>query len=167
MSSSLAAVRRGRPAPGNYSSSGLISSCWMQRQFSRGSNLARVGSPPRCCATWRWTQRLPPQFHPLSTVFRFPLKSLHFKLRTDQYAIRRVEFDDWLLQRSKSHFVNHTVKTIVLEQDRYLIDGEFSAKYLIGAGGTHCPVNQDFFSERAWRGNQGVVDRRPGRRICV
>jgi len=77
--------------------------------------------------------------------FQVSIKGAGFKLPTRQYAIRRVEFDHWLLQRSKCICVNHTVKTIVLENDRYLIDGEFSAKYIVGAGGTHCPVHRTFF----------------------
>jgi len=77
--------------------------------------------------------------------FQVSIKNIHLKLRTHQYAIRRFEFDHWLLQRSRANCVNHAVKTIVFENDRYLIDGEFSAKYIVGAGGTHCPVNHTFF----------------------
>lgn len=78
--------------------------------------------------------------------FQVSIKGFSFKLHTDQYAIRRVEFDDWLLQRSNTHYVNHTVKSIIIENNRYVIDQEFSANHIIGAGGTHCPVNQTFFN---------------------
>ncbi|HEY3343741.1 MAG TPA: NAD(P)/FAD-dependent oxidoreductase [Anaerolineaceae bacterium] len=77
--------------------------------------------------------------------FQVFIKDFRVKLRTNQYAIRRFEFDDWLLGRSKSNYVNHTVKSIVFENGQYCIDGEFSAKYLIGAGGTHCPVGHTLF----------------------
>jgi flavin-dependent dehydrogenase len=106
------------------------------------------------CAGWITPQVLrdlemdaadyPHSFTPFNS-FQVAIKGLHFKLRTHQYAIRRVEFDDWLLQRSKSHFVNHTVKAIACDPDQYLIDGEYCAKYIVGAGGTHCPVNQTLF----------------------
>ena len=39
------------------------------------------------------------------------------------------------------------VKEIRYEDGRYLIDGQYSAKYLVGAGGTHCPVNKTFFRD--------------------
>ena len=79
------------------------------------------------------------------TSFQISINNFHFKLRTNQYAIRRFEFDEWLLQRSNPNFLNHTVKTISFENDHYLVDGEFLSTYIIGAGGTHCPVNQTFF----------------------
>ncbi len=34
------------------------------------------------------------------TSFDISLKGIHLHLRTDQYAIRRLEFDHWLLTRS-------------------------------------------------------------------
>ncbi|MBA4376566.1 MAG: dehydrogenase [Anaerolinea sp.] len=79
------------------------------------------------------------------TSFQVSIKDVHFKLRTNQFAIRRFEFDAWLLQRSNPNYVNHTVKTVCFMNDHYLVDDAFSAKYIIGAGGTHCPVNQSFF----------------------
>jgi flavin-dependent dehydrogenase len=90
--------------------------------------------------------------------FQVAIKSLHFKLPTHQYAIRRIEFDHWLLQRSKSPCVNHTVKTIAVENGRYLVDGEFSAKYIVGAGGTHCPVSRSIFqNDRESRNGSLIV----------
>jgi len=79
--------------------------------------------------------------------FQISIKNLHFKLHTNQYAIRRFEFDNWLLQRSNPNYINHTVGSIRFENDQYIVDGEFSAKYIIGAGGTHCPVNRTFFQK--------------------
>jgi menaquinone-9 beta-reductase len=79
--------------------------------------------------------------------FQVYLKNLHFKLTTNQYAIRRFEFDDWLLLRSKPNYINHTVGSIRFENDQYIIDEEFSAKYVVGAGGTHCPINRTFFQK--------------------
>jgi flavin-dependent dehydrogenase len=79
------------------------------------------------------------------TNFQVSIKDFQFKLRTNQYAIRRVEFDDWLLHRSDPAIENHTVKEIRVEDDRYLIDDMFSAKTIVGAGGTNCPIQKTFF----------------------
>ncbi len=70
---------------------------------------------------------------------------LHFRLPSNQHAIRRYEFDDWLLSRSGAPVYQHTVKSIARERETYVIDGEYSAKYLVGAGGTHCPVYRALF----------------------
>jgi flavin-dependent dehydrogenase len=83
------------------------------------------------------------------TKFQVSIKDLQFKLRTNQYAIRRIEFDDWLLHRSNPALVNHTVKEIRKEGDRYLIDDLFSAKTIVGAGGTNCPVRKTFFMDES------------------
>lgn len=64
--------------------------------------------------------------------------------RTD-YSIRRVEFDHWLLQHSKAPFEAHQVKKITKQGDYFAIDGLYKCKYLIGAGGTGCPVRRTFF----------------------
>jgi menaquinone-9 beta-reductase len=79
------------------------------------------------------------------TSFEIAIRSLQFKLPTFQHAIRRFEFDDFLLKRSKAPVIQHTVRTIIEEKDGFTIDGEFSGTYLIGAGGTHCPVNRQLF----------------------
>ncbi len=106
------------------------------------------------CAGWITPQvlkdlELNPATYPHSlthfTRFEVFIKNFHFKPRTNQYAIRRFEFDNWILQRSKSRMVNHAVKKIRFEDNRYIVDDVFSAKYIIGAGGTHCPVNRTFF----------------------
>ena len=64
-----------------------------------------------------------------------------------QYAIRRIEFDHWLLKRSRAEFIRHDVKRIWMTDQGYCIDGLFTAEYLIGAGGTHCPVNRTYFRD--------------------
>ncbi|MBZ0217348.1 MAG: NAD(P)/FAD-dependent oxidoreductase [Fimbriimonadaceae bacterium] len=61
------------------------------------------------------------------------------------YSIRRTEFDDWLLQRSNTPFVEHNVKKIRRDGDLYVIDEQYSCRYLIGAGGTMCPVRRVMF----------------------
>ncbi len=79
------------------------------------------------------------------TSFQVSIKDLRFTLRTNQYAIRRFELDDWLLQRVSANFVHHEVRSIRHDQGHYVVDDEYSAKYLVGAGGTHCPVSREFF----------------------
>ena len=78
-------------------------------------------------------------------ALRMSIHGVRFTLRTRQHAIRRFEFDNWLLKRSGAPVEMHTVKTITREKDGYLVDGEYFGKYLIGAGGTYCPVYRTFF----------------------
>jgi len=68
------------------------------------------------------------------------VKGLTFKLREPQHSIRRFEFDAWLLDRSGAEVVAHRVRDIVREEGVYVVDGAFRASYLVGAGGTRCPV---------------------------
>jgi len=77
--------------------------------------------------------------------FQVAIKNFRFKLRTRQYAIRRIEFDEWLLRRAGAPFEVHEVKSIRQTGDGYEIDGKYFARRLIGAGGTHCPVYQTLF----------------------
>lgn len=72
----------------------------------------------------------------------------HVHYRGKQYTlnghgwfIRRVELDDWLLRESGAELhLGTNVKDIVREDDGTWRVGELRAKYLVGAGGTHCPV---------------------------
>ncbi|MBF0278587.1 MAG: NAD(P)/FAD-dependent oxidoreductase [SAR324 cluster bacterium] len=70
-----------------------------------------------------------------------------FPTRWINYSIRRVEFDDWLLKRSGAPVVQHHVKKIRKEADVYIIDNQYSCKFLVGAGGTMCPVRRTFFPD--------------------
>ena len=63
------------------------------------------------------------------------------------YFVRRYEFDDFLLQRSnvqtkEDYMVRHIEKD---SEGLWVIDNQFRAKYLIGAGGSHCPVARSLF----------------------
>lgn len=64
---------------------------------------------------------------------------------THQYSIRRIQFDNWLLERSGAEVIRHPVRSITLEDGYYVIDGQFRCRYLVGAGGTNCPVKRTFF----------------------
>ncbi|MGK7907543.1 MAG: NAD(P)/FAD-dependent oxidoreductase [Synechococcus sp.] len=75
--------------------------------------------------------------------FPFPLG--RWPTRWADYSIRRIEFDRWLLERSQAPVKTHKVKNIEKQGDLYVIDGKYQCKYLVGAGGTGCPVRRFFF----------------------
>lgn len=75
------------------------------------------------------------------------VKALYVKVPCVQHSIRRAEFDAWLLERSGAPVVQHTVKSIRRDGGEYVIDDAFRCRYLIGAGGTRCPVYRTFFKE--------------------
>jgi menaquinone-9 beta-reductase len=75
------------------------------------------------------------------------LKGLHLPVKCVQHSIRRFEFDAYLLERSGAQVLKHTAREIRREQGGYVIDERFRCRYLIGAGGTRCPVYRTFFRE--------------------
>lgn len=75
------------------------------------------------------------------------VRGLTFKLASPQHSIRRYEFDDYLLSHSGADVHVHNVKRIERENGAYVVDGLFRGRYLVGAGGTRCPVYRTFFRE--------------------
>ncbi|MGB8327238.1 MAG: NAD(P)/FAD-dependent oxidoreductase [Steroidobacteraceae bacterium] len=75
------------------------------------------------------------------------IKGLSLPLPCVQHSIRRFEFDAWLLERSGAPVVQHNVRHIRHAGGDYIVDDAFRARYLIGAGGTSCPVYRTFFRE--------------------
>ena len=75
------------------------------------------------------------------------LKWLKFTLPSVQHSIRRFEFDDWLLRRSGARALRHNVRNIERDGDGFTVDGAFRSKYVVGAGGTRCPVYRTFFRD--------------------
>jgi flavin-dependent dehydrogenase len=71
--------------------------------------------------------------------------------RCEQYSIRRVEFDAWLLSRSGAEVAQHTVRQVVAQPGGYVLDGEFRCRHLVGAGGTNCPVKKALFGDGGGR----------------
>jgi len=121
---------------------------------------------PKPCAGWVTPQvfralNIDPEDYPLGltkyTSFKISLRGIKFPLKTLQYAIRRIEFDDWLLARSQAEFTQHRVVDIQPFKDGYLIDDQFFAKYLIGAGGTHCPVRRHLFDPQQPTGKLSLI----------
>jgi len=74
-------------------------------------------------------------------------KGLRFRKKTVQHSIRRFEFDDFLLRRSGADVVTHKVKRIDEDGGQYVVDGKFGARFLVGAGGTACPVYRGYFTD--------------------
>jgi len=73
-------------------------------------------------------------------VYGIPLPVL-----TRQFSIRRIEFDHWLLKRAGVPVHRHWVHRIEQKEDTFIIDSMFRCKWLVGAGGTNCPVYRTFF----------------------
>ena len=85
------------------------------------------------------------------------IRGFRFRLPTRQYAIVRREFDLWLLRRAGVPVEVHRVSTIVRVGGDYVVDGAFAGHYLVGAGGTHCPVYRTLFREASPRDGGSLV----------
>ena len=121
---------------------------------------------PKTCAGWitpqvfQFLEAAPANYpYPLSTfnTLKLSINGIPLIRPGKQYAIRRVEFDDWLLRSSGAPVIHHEVKEIQEAESRYLIDSEISADYLVGAGGTHCPVYHHFFKSSQPRAGEKIV----------
>lgn len=116
---------------------------------------------PKLCAGWVTPEaiadlELDPSDYPASFL-TFEELHLHWKLftakpKSRQHSIRRFEFDDYLLRRAGVRVLQHKVRDIQRDGDDYIVDGEFRCKYLVGAGGTACPVYRSLFQDRNPRG---------------
>jgi len=79
-------------------------------------------------------------------VLHWKIFSVRFSSR--QHSIRRYEFDDFLLRRSGATVLTHKVHEVRRDKGDFVIDGKYRSKYLVGAGGTSCPVYRAFFRQR-------------------
>ncbi len=84
----------------------------------------------------------------------FRIKGFPISVPTRQYALRRYEFDYWLLQRCGVEWEEHRVRGIKADAQGYVIDEKYRAAYLIGAGGTACPIGR-FLRTRLRAGERG------------
>ena len=110
----------------------------------------------KLCAGWVTPEalqdlELEPSDYPYG-LLTFDHLALHWKWfsanpGTRQHSIRRYEFDDFLLRRSGATVIRHKVGRIQGQSDGYVVDDEFRCKYLIGAGGTACPVYRNLFHD--------------------
>lgn len=121
---------------------------------------------PKTCAGWITPQVFqyldfpPPEYPYPLTVFpylRLSIKGIPLIRMGRQYAIRRVEFDHWLLNLSGAPVIQHDVKEILESDSGYQIDQKYSADFLVGAGGTHCPVYHKFFKSSQPRTGEKIV----------
>jgi flavin-dependent dehydrogenase len=74
-----------------------------------------------------------------------------------QYAIRRIEFDDWLIKKAGAKMIQHDVKEIHQTSEGFQIDGQFTSKVVVGAGGSYCPVYHQFFKEDYPRNGSPII----------
>lgn len=120
--------------------------------------LDRMAFPrTKLCAGWVTPQaladlKLDPDDYPLSFM-TFDDLHLHWKVlsvkhQSKQHSIRRFEFDDFLLRRSGARVLQHKARVIRQNGGDYVIDGKFRCKYLVGAGGSACPVHRVIFQDR-------------------
>jgi flavin-dependent dehydrogenase len=89
--------------------------------------------------------------------FKISICGFKFRLPTHQFAIRRLEFDNWLLEKANADVIHQHVRKIEKTKLGYCIDGMFTAKFLIGAGGTHCPVRQNLFKRNPAQRLVGLI----------
>lgn len=146
------------------------SSCaWKLCEYGRDSLvLDKQEFPrPKLCAGWITPQVLNtleidvtdyPHELTIYDRFRVHLFGKELNLPVRQFAIRRREFDHWLLKRSNTASEVHEVKEIIKDGDYYVIDDQYCCRDLVGAGGTWCPVFRTFFKPIAPRpGNSQII----------
>ena len=111
----------------------------------------------KTCAGWITpevfrTLDLSPAGYPYSLKefreFVIHLRRRSVNLPVHQYAIRRIEFDRFLLEHYGLEPLHHQVREIRQEGDHFIVDDRFRARRLVGAGGSYCPVAAQFFPER-------------------
>jgi flavin-dependent dehydrogenase len=114
----------------------------------------------KLCAGWVTPEamtdlELDPRDYPYSLItfdkLRVHWKGLGASPGTTQHSIRRFEFDDFLLRRSGADIVQHKVREIIRGNGVFVVDNSFRSKFLVGAGGTSCPVYRSFFAARPVR----------------
>jgi len=135
---------------------------WKLKQAGRSVLILEKKAFPRekLCAGWITPQVLRllevrPADYPFGLLeFRrlhFHFRRLCLPLKTRQYSIRRYEFDHWLAQRCGADIHLHRVERIARSGDEYVIDERYRCRYLIGAGGTQCPVYRILFASQTPR----------------
>jgi len=116
-------------------------------RFPRVKLCAGWVSPP----VWEALE-LSPRSYPRG-LWEWGRMHVHFAGRTHTMKtrgtfIRRYEFDDFLLQRSGAQVREHRVQKIERGGASWVVDGVFQARFLIGAGGTNCPVARQLFAHK-------------------
>lgn len=137
-------------------------------EFPRVKLCAGWISPP----TWEILELSPQEY--TQGLWQWNRVHIHFRGRSytvakKGYFIRRFEFDHFLLQHTGATIVEgHNVRNIRRDHEGYwVIDDTFRAPFLIGAGGSHCPVARALFpkpekalcgtQEREFEGDAGEI----------
>ena len=111
----------------------------------------------KLCAGWVTPEAMADlEFEPADyphSLLTFDRLRLHWKFlsaapATCQHSIRRYEFDAFLLERSGAGIVRHNVRTVRRDGDGFVLDDAFRCRWLVGAGGTACPVYRALFQDR-------------------
>ena len=132
------------------------SAAWELHRKGRDCLLLERETFPRekLCAGWITPDVLADlEFEPADYPYRFltfnslqiSIGKLRFPFHSPQHSIRRFEFDRWLVERSEVPVHQHLVKNIVADRNGFLLDEQYRCRYLIGAGGTRCPVERGLF----------------------
>ena len=97
--------------------------------------------------------------HPVSWIPSIEIhgKRFHLTLPVSLQAIRRVEFDQWILSQSGISVLPHRVETIRIEGEWFILDERFRCRFLVGAGGTACPVARALFRKEAPRLTSSLI----------
>lgn len=112
---------------------------------------------PKVCAGWvtpgvfRSLGTLPQNYpYPLTRLrkINFHLLGIRAPVNTRQYAVRRIEFDRWLLEQAGVPVYVHKARSIKKNGRLFVIDEKFECRILIGAGGSHCPAARAFFRKK-------------------
>ncbi len=141
---------------------------WRLRQLGMDCLILDKATFPRQkpCAGWITPDlfrllKITPQDYPHSLThyeaFQISIKGVRFRLPTHQYAIRRIEFDNWLLQYAGVPCRTHPVERIIHKNSLFIVDGLYEAPFIVGAGGTHCPVRRSFFSQNEEEIGRGLI----------
>src|SRR5262249_5304630 len=80
-----------------------------------------------------------------------PLVETRYR-RIVSYAIRRCEFDAYLLRRSAARLFENTPVTSLRRDDaagRWIVNDMFRAPVVVGAGGHFCPVARHLSADRS------------------
>jgi len=141
---------------------------WKLRQYGVNVLILDKQAFPRnkTCAGWITPQVLrdlefePEEYpHGLSTfsTLHLSIRGMPLIIPGKQYAIRRYEFDGWLLQRSNAPLIQHHVREISEVEGGYVVDNEYFGRHLVGAGGTYCPVYHTLFKAESRRDPGGRI----------
>lgn len=144
------------------------SCAWMLRQYGREVVVLDKEPFPRAkpCAGWITPAALKsldvgPGVYPFGmlAIRRIAVHAFgkRFILPVRQYSIRRSEFDAWLLERAGVPVFTHRARSIRMEGQTCIIDDAYRCRFLVGAGGTSCPVYSSFFRSRRPRSGESLI----------